>query len=538
MAQYDWIVIGSGFGGSVSALRLAEKGYRVCVLEKGRRFTPNDFPSTNWQLRRWLWLPRLGLRGFFQMSFLRHLTVFHGVGVGGGSLTYANTLAQPKASFYTNPSWGHLADWADELAPFYREARRMLGAARVPTPTRGDQLIAQLASEDGQPAAVAATEVAVYFGEPERRVADPYFAGAGPERVGCNHCGACMTGCRVGAKNTLDQNYLHLAEGLGANIEAETEVVRVAPNPTGGYQVDTRATFAGTRRTLHAERVILAGGVMGTVALLLAMQRDPHGLPRLSPRLGRDVRSNSESLLGVISPAAGSDFSRGVAITSLYESDPVSSLEPVRFGAGSGFFRLLALPHAPGQRARDRLAGAIRAFARQPRRWWRALRVPDFARHTQILLYMRSLEGTLTLQLKRSLWTGFRLRLATVIDDPSRAPQAFMPEASALAQRFADKVGGVVAAMFSEVLRGVPSTAHILGGCGMGRNAHEGVIDAEHQVFGYPGLYVIDGAAVSANPGVNPSLTITALAERAMSKIPPKGAVDPENDAIGATRLA
>jgi cholesterol oxidase len=537
MAHYDWIVIGSGFGGSVSALRLAEKGYRVCVLEKGRRFAPADFPASNWQLRRWLWLPRAGLRGFFQMSFMRHLTVFHGVGVGGGSLTYANTLAHPKPTYFTAPSWGQLADWERELAPFYREARRMLGAAPVPAPTRGDTVLAELAAEDGRPRALAATEVAVYFGEPERRVADPYFGGAGPDRVGCNHCGACMTGCRVGAKNTLDRNYLHLAEGLGARVEAETEVVRVAPDPDGGYRVETRATFGRTRRTLRAERVVFAGGVMGTLALLLAMQRDSGALPRLSQRLGRDVRSNSESLLGVISPQAGSDFSRGVAITSLYESDEVSSLEPVRFAAGSGFFRLLALPHAPAATAVGRLIGALRAFARRPRLWWRALRVPDFARQSQILLYMRSLEGTLTLRLGRTLWTGFRPRLVTVVDDPARAPQAFMPEASALAQRFAEKVGGVVAAMFSEVVRGVPSTAHILGGCGMGRNEQEGVIDADHRVFGYPGLYVIDGAAVSANPGVNPSLTITALAERAMSKIPAKGAVGAETDAAHAPRV-
>jgi cholesterol oxidase len=523
VAHYDWVVIGSGFGGSVSALRLAQKGYRVCVLEKGRRFAPSDFPTTNWDLRRWLWLPRLGLRGFFQMSFMKHLTVFHGVGVGGGSLTYANTLAHPKPGFFEAPAWAHLGDWATELAPFYREARHMLGAASVPTPTPGDRVLADIAAEDGRPGALAATEVAVFFGEANRQVPDPYFGGAGPDRVGCNHCGACMTGCRVGAKNTLDRNYLHLAERLGARIEAETEVVRVAPHPEGGYRVDTRATFGRTRGTVRADRVIFAGGVMGTVALLLAMQRDRDALPRLSAQLGRGVRSNSESLLGVISPELGSDFAHGVAITSLYASDGVSSLEPVRYGAGSGFFRLLALPHAPGATVLARLHGAARAFLAEPRRWWRALRVPDFARHTQILLYMRSLEGTLTLRLGRSLWSGFRPRLMTVVDDPSRAPQAFMPEATALARRFAAKVGGVVAAMFSEVLRGVPATAHILGGCGMGRNAEEGVIDRDHQVFGYPGLYVIDGAAVSANPGVNPSLTITALAERAMHQIPAKG---------------
>ncbi|MEZ4442945.1 MAG: GMC family oxidoreductase [Polyangiaceae bacterium] len=515
--RYDWIIVGSGFGGSVSALRLAEKGYRVLVLEKGRRFEPADFPKSNWDLKRWMWLPELGFRGIFQMSFLEHVTVLHGVGVGGGSLVYANTLPTPKPEFFAAPSWAHLADWQRELAPHYATAKRMLGAATNPVVTRGDEILAEVARDIGREEHFHPTEVAVFFGEPGRRVPDPYFGGKGPERVGCTGCGACMTGCRVGAKNTLDRNYLYLAEHLGVTIRPDTEVTAVRPETGGGYRVEVKDGEA-----LAADRVVLAGGVMGTVPLLLAMREDPKGLPKLSACVGRFVRTNSESLVGVLSPRRGEDFSKGVAITSILHTDDHSHLEPVRYASGSGFFRLLTLPHAPGPTVAARLASAVRGFARQPLRWIRALSVRDFAKQSQVLLYMRTLEGTLSLERRRGALAALANGLASKLDDPSAAPQAFMPEATDLAQRFAEKVGGVVVSLMTETALGVPSTAHILGGACMGTTAEDGVIDANHQVFGYEGLYVIDGAAVSANPGVNPSLTITALAERAMGRIAPR----------------
>jgi len=522
--HFDWLVIGSGFGGSVAALRLSEKGYRVCVLEKGRRFAPEEFPRTNWDLRRWLWLPGVGLRGFFQMSFLRHATIFHGVGVGGGSLTYANTLPLPRHDFFEAPSWAHLADWASELVPHYATARRMLGAVSVPYATRGDELLREIARDMGREAHFAPTDVGVFFGEPNARVPDPYFGGEGPDRVGCTHCGACMTGCRVGAKNTLDRNYLHLAERRGCRIEPETEARAVRPRPQGGYRVEARQGRRGRRRAFTAERVVFAGGVMGTLPLLLAMRADPEGLPRLSQRLGHAVRTNSEALLGVIATDGSDDYAHGVAITSILQTDEHSHVEPVRYGAGSGFFRLITLPHAPGGTAIARLAGALRALVRQPRAWLRALTVRDFARSSQILLYMRAIEGTMRLRLGRSLRSPFRRGLVTEVDDPAHAPTAFMAEATELARRWADKASGVTATMFTETLLGVPSTAHVLGGCCMGADAREGVIDRDHRLFGYDGLYVVDGSAVSANPGVNPALTITALAERAMAKVPAREA--------------
>lgn len=520
--HYDWLIVGSGFGGSVSALRLSEKGYRVCVLEKGRRFAMEDFPDTNWDLPRWLWMPGAGLKGLFQMSFFQHVTIFHGVGVGGGSLVYANTLPTPKSGFFKAESWAHLADWEKELEPHYRTAKRMLGAAKFPGTTPGDTILRDIAKDMGREEHFHPTEVGVFFGQAGKKVSDPYFDGKGPDRVGCTFCGACMTGCKVGAKNTLDRNYLYLAERLGARIEAQTEVTSLRPITGGGYRVETRGTFDGERRAFTADKVILAGGVMGTVPLLLQLRGDREALPKLGERVGKSVRTNSEALFGVIAP--GKDMSRGVAITSILHTDEHSHIEPVRYGPGSGFFRLLTLPHSPGSSVISRLAGAARGLVSHPMSWAKAYAVKDFARESQVLLYMRTLEGTISLELGRSAWTAFRRGLVTVLDDPASAPKAFMPEATDLAERFAKKAGGVAATLFTETLLGVPSTAHILGGACMGRGPDEGVIDSQHRVFGYDGLYVIDGAAVSANPGVNPSLTITALAERAMSFIPSKRA--------------
>jgi len=523
--HYDWVIVGSGFGGSVSAHRLTQKGYKVLVIEKGRRFEADDFPKTNWDLKRWMWIPSIGLKGIFKMSFLKHMTVLHGVGVGGGSLVYANTLPTPKSEFFESESWRDLAGWEAELAPHYQTAKRMLGATHNPLVTRGDQVMKEIAKDMGREDQFHPTEVAVFFGEPDKKVSDPFFDGEGPDRVGCNFCGACMTGCRVGAKNTLDKNYLYLAEKHGAEVLAETEVTKVRPREAGGYVVETKPSFGkAAAREFSADRVILAGGVMGTMPLLLEMKEDANGLPRLSDRVGDFVRSNSEALFGIISPDKGENFSKGVAITSILHADEHSHIEPVRYGEGSGFFRTLLSVHSPGPTALARIWGALVAFARRPVRWLRALTVGDFAKHTQVLLYMRTLEGTLRMRLGRDVRTGFRRGLVTEVEDPSQAPSAFMEEATDLAERFADKVNGVPTTLVTETLLGVPSTAHILGGACMGASVETGVIDAKHEVFNYPGLYVIDGAAISANPGVNPALTITALAERAMSLIANKHA--------------
>lgn len=524
--HHDVIVIGSGFGGSVAALRLSEKGYRVLVLEKGKRFAPEDFPKTNWDLKRWLWMPEAALFGIFKMTFFEHVTIFSGVGVGGGSLVYANTLPVPKQSFFKSGSWAGLCDWQTELAPHYVTAKRMLGAAPNPRLMPGDEVLRQIAKDRGRDKDFSPTDVAVYFGEPGRRVPDPYFDGKGPERTGCTFCGACMTGCRVGAKNTLDKNYLYLAERLGAKILPETEAIAVRPRPEGGYLVEAKTGLGRKKesRVFTADRVVFAGGVLGTVDLLLKMKEDKNGLPALSPRTGELVRTNSESLIAAITPRKDLDLSKGVAIGSILHTDEHSHIEPVRYGAGSGFFRLLIAPHAPGETVLERLGRALGTAVRHPLRLLRALTVSDLARQSQILLYMRSLEGTLALRRKRSPRTAFQKGLATELSPGATPPAAFIPEATELAEDFARRVDGEMFNMVTETVQGIPSTAHILGGACIGKTAEEGVIGPDHQVFGYPGLYVVDGASVSANPGVNPSLTITALAERAMSQIPSRAA--------------
>jgi cholesterol oxidase len=513
--DYDFAIIGSGFGGSVSGLRLVEKGYRVLMLEKGRRLGAADFPHSNWNLPKWLWLPAVGFRGLFKMTFFRHVTVLSGVGVGGGSLVYANTLPTPKDEFFTAASWGGLADWKHELEPHYRTALKMLGATQFPGETYSDKVLKEIGRDLGRADMIEPSRVAVYFGEPGKTVPDPYFGGEGPDRTGCIQCGACMTGCRHNAKNTLDKNYLWFAEKRGLRIEADTEVTWVRPVEGGGYRIDaTTGTgwFGKKRRSFTAQNVIFAGGVMGTVPLLLKLKASPDGLPKLSERVGDFVRTNSEALIGVTT-RADRDMTEGIAITSLLHTDAHSHLEPVRYSKGSGFFRLLMSPHVSGETAAIRFLRVIAAILRHPIQFLRAYFVDDWAKRTMILLYMRTLDGHLRLR-------QGALGLTTALAE-GPAPSATIPEATDLANRVAQKIDGYPASLLSETVIGTPTTAHILGGACMGASAAQGVIDDHHRVFGYDGMYVIDGSAMSANPGVNPSLTITALAERAMSFVPP-----------------
>ena len=514
---YDHVIIGSGFGGSVSALRLSEKGYRVLVLEKGRWFNkPNDFPRSNWDLRRWLWAPKLGWRGLFKMTFFRHVTVLSGTGVGGGSLVYANTLPVPRTPFFRSGSWKDLCDWESELRPYYTLAKRMLGAERHPYTSHSDQVMRDLAADMGIPERYDTVDAAVYFGTPGVTVKDPYFDGKGPDRTGCIQCGACMLGCRHNAKNTLDKNYLHLAQQQGCTVEAEAEVVDIQPlSPDGneGYRIryrDPSAWFPRTR-TVTAKGVVFAGGVMGTLPLLLKLKQ--RNLPHLSDTLGHGVRTNSESLIGVTTYNRDVTFSEGIAIGSVVQLDEHCHVEPVKYPPGNGAWRLLMAPMVEGRAWWQRLVNMLMLTFKEPANYLRTFFVDDWSKRTHILLYMESIDSTLRMRRGRSGGMGSSM-------EQGQSPTAFNPQAHEIAKRVEGIVNGKAMVLLQETLLGIPTTAHILGGACMGADASTGVVDRDNRVFGYANMWVCDGSAISANPGVNPSLTITALAERAMAQVP------------------
>ncbi len=522
MLDYDYIIIGSGFGGSVSALRLAEKGYKVLVLEKGKRLREKDFPRTNWNVKKWFWRPALRFFGLFKLTFFRHVTVMSGVGVGGGSLVYANVLMKPKPEFFRAPSWKHLVDWEKELQQHYATALTMLGATPCPRIETGDLALRQLAARIGKLDYFEPTNAAVFFGKPEVTVPDPFFNGRGPSRAGCMFCGACMIGCRHNAKNTLDKNYLYLAEQLGTVIQPGSEVYDAVPigpaGGSGGYRVAWRSStsLSGEKGTYTCRGIVFSGGVLGTVQLLLNLKRA--SLPLLSDMVGARVRTNSESLIGITTFDKDTVFSDGVAISSILHTDEHSHLEPVRYPAGSGFWRLFGFPLSHGRNLFVRLGRSFGNIIRHPVQSMKVYFVDDWAKRTQILLYMRTLDSTLR----------FSKGIFGMKTSPEQGehPTAFMQEAKDLAERYAAIVGGKPMVLLSETAFGIPTTAHILGGAVMGRDRTEGVIDKDNRVFGYENMYVCDGSMISANPGVNPSLTITALAERAMSRVEPRASAD------------
>ncbi|MFJ8084850.1 GMC oxidoreductase [Streptomyces sp. NPDC096205] len=543
--DYDVIVVGSGFGGSVTALRLTEKGYSVGVLEAGRRFTRGTLPKNSWDIKNYLWAPKLGLFGIQRIHLLGNVMVLAGAGVGGGSLNYANTLYVPPKPFFDDPQWKDITDWQEELKPYYDQAQRMLGVRLNPTMTPSDVHLKAAAQRMGVGDTFHMAPVGVFFGdgkdadgkakaEPGRQAADPYFGGAGPARNACTECGECMTGCRHGAKNTLNENYLYLAEKAGAVVHPMTTVVSVTEDSQGGFAITTMPTDnrrKGAGRVFKARRVVLAAGTYGTQTLLHRMKASGR-LPYLSDRLGELTRTNSEALVGAqttdrryrkVTGERRADFTRGVAITSSIHPDESTHIEPVRYGKGSNSMGSLSILQVPYAENSSRVLGWLANAARHPVLVLRSLSNRKWSERTIIGLVMQSLDNSLTTYLKPD---GVGKGLLTARQGHGSPNPKQIRAAQEGANALAAEINGFAGSNVGELM-GTPLTAHFLGGCPIGDSRETGVLDPYHRLYGHPGISVVDGAAVSANLGVNPSLTITAQAERAMSFWPNKGEADP-----------
>jgi cholesterol oxidase len=533
VSDYDVLVIGSGFGGSVTALRLTEKDYRVGVLEAGRRFTDDTLPKNSWHLRDYVWAPKLGMKGLQRIHVLKDCMILAGAGVGGGSLNYANTLYEPLQPFYADKQWAHITDWRDELAPHYAQAKKMLGVVTNPTTTPSDLEMKRLAEQFGKGDTYHPTPVGVFFGrdgeqEPGKTVPDPFFGGAGPARTGCIQCGECMTGCRHGAKNTLTTNYLYLAEKNGAEILPLTTVTDVRPRRDAGYDVVTVPTGAWfpTKRTITADQVVFSAGTYNTQKLLHELQAT--SLPRISTRLGHLTRTNSESLLGVRVDKPKHDYTEGVAITSSWHPDENTHIEPCRYGKGSNAMGLLNTMLTRGGTRRSRWLQFLMVLLKKPSNT-RLLVPRRWSERVIILLVMQSLDNSITVLRRKSRFGKGRLTSTQGGGEPN---PTWIPVANQAAEQLAENVDGVAGGTWGDLMN-IPMTAHFIGGCPIGDSADTGVIDAYHRLYGYDGLHVVDGSTLSANLGVNPSLSITAQAERAASMWPNKGEVD-ERPSLGS----
>jgi cholesterol oxidase len=535
--DFDFIVIGSGFGGSVSALRLVEKGYRVAVIEMGRRWAPLSFPRSGWSIHRWFWRPKLGLHGFFNMRFFRHATIFHGCAVGGGSITYAGTLLCPPDKVWKSGSWTGLAEWKTEMPQHYQTAARMLGVTENQIFGPADRLLKKTGEAAGSSHTFYHTRVGIFQareGEsPNQTFPDPFFGGAGPPRTTCIACGGCMMGCRYGAKNTLDLNYLYLAEERGARVFPETKVVDVKPlaglrDGAAGYEVSTVKSTSWIRREprkLTTRGVVFAASSLGTMELLFRL-KEIGSLPRISTSLGKHVRTNSESIIGARVPGCAEDLSQGIAIGSGIYIDEHTHIEAVRYPNGADLLGLLTTFLTDGRPGPQRiglwLKNGIGCLLRHPIKTLRLVFPIGWAREATILLCMQAVEGHIEMRWERPWFWPFTRMLVSRGDKV----QTYIPKANEFARKFAQIAGGTAMSMLPEILFDIPGTAHCIGGCVIAGSRDRGVVDDHHRVFGYRNMYICDGSVLAANLGVNPSLTITALAERAMSFVPSAAKTD------------
>jgi len=524
---FDYVIAGSGFGGSVSAMRLTEKGYRVLVLERGKRFRDQEFAKSTWHIRKYVWFPSLRCFGIMQISPFKDVFVLHGSGVGGGSLGYANVLVEPGDKMFEAPAWSHLADWKTLLKPHYATAKRMLGVAPNPCLWPADFLMQDIAAELGTQGTFMPTNVGTFFGTSGQTVPDPYFGGEGPDRTGCTHCGGCMVGCRYGAKNTLVKNYLYLAEKWGAQVWPETEVRDVRPlppdQPDGArYEVVYRSATALLRKPdqiVRARNVIFSSGALGTQRLLFRCRDVTQSLPKISQQLGNMVRTNSEALLGATARSLKTNYSEGIAITSIFHADDVTTIEPVRYPAGSGLMRFLTGPliEFTGSGV-SRFFRTMAQIVKRPHDFALTHFLSGWAQRTTIILVMQTEDNRIRLRLGRSIFTAWRKNLVSRPDAEHTIPTK-IDIGHKVTRLFAKKASAIPAGSINESLLNIPMTAHILGGVPFGLNDHDGVVNLDCEIHNYPGLFVVDGSIVPANPGVNPSLTITALAEYAMSRV-------------------
>jgi cholesterol oxidase len=515
---YDYIIIGSGFGGSVSAMRLAEKGYSTLVIEKGKRYESKDFPKTNWNFAKYLWMPAIKWFGIQKLTFFKQVFVISGVGVGGGSLVYANTHMVPPDAFFQNPVWAHLRDWKSTLQPFYDLAQFMLGSTKAHNNHKEDDVLREVARDMGKEDSFKNVQVGVYYGDAVH-AQDPYFKGLGPDRTGCIQCAGCMVGCRYGAKNTLDKNYLHLAEHLfGTTILPETEVTRIE-HKNGIYYIHTQCSTSwfNKRKTVYqAKGLVVSGGVLGTLDLLLKQKHELGTMPNLSDTLGFNLRTNSESICGVT--CADHKLNHGVAISSVFNPDANTHIEVVKFPDGSGAMGKLGTLAVGDGSGLTRTAKLIGSMLAHPIQFLKTTLNFEFGSDSVILLVMQTLDNSMRMVWKKNRLGMGSLQLAGNKGTAERIP-VYIPVGQEVMKRYAQKVNGIPMNAITEITFKMSTTAHILGGCPMGETTEQGVVNDKFEVHGYPNMYILDGSIIPCNLGVNPSLTITALAEYAMSKI-------------------